>query len=833
MRKKKKQEQNERKQAIKQQLGRGLKIAYAVLIGILLITVLPTRMSMLAVGVNKAFMVISALLFAAVIGFVLVQKETKYKKWFAFFTSGLLLYIGLSLSVWLHTEYDFLLKIRTFTEELRLFFMVAIIGTGLTLVYLFKEKTDVFEQSVADNKIPKNKRISLIILTLLVILGGSMYLYKNAHFDVFEDEFQMMGIGKGFAESGELLMWDFATDSITESKYGVWPHSKMLGYAFRLFGDSPQVGRMLSGVLGILFLIIFYFIANYFIRNRAVVLFALFLLIININYLHLFRYIRMYALLIPLIQVILLLILKAIVEKNTIKQIANFAPVRWLNFNYLYLLLSLVLIYVAYSTHQIALVVVPAAFIFLILTYAVEHEKRYRNAILAGVGIIVFISLFYSYLIPTHVLTAFEGRDYKYLAWLGAYPILAEFSFAVLVIGVVHSLFMRKKIDVKPELLLWSLMGFTLLFFVFIVRYKGHDFRFVSHVVPWVILLVALYVFRLFRLVFSKYIAVVLMLLVLSGAALSQFNEGYKEIYVHHPYRPQYAEAYQLITDNFDVEKDVLLGQYFKSYYGRELLQKNITAISMQSNKKYSYEQFLSDINQHGQGWVTWANYKGYHLQPKIINYVYNNFRQYAGQGLDSTNMAVFYFDRTMIPGSAEHTTLNRNMFAMNLWLEYDKPFAVSVRFRHNGGTSGIVPFNFRGKPTTSGILLTEKGTEANLKWVFGTQNNFTELAQPLKIGTTEHITLTWQPTGAGGNAQIYHNGILSAEAAISNTPLGEDRLFLAKNFTGNIYDVAIYKRPLTETDITNLSTGKYLQKGKINAEHKPYRQYTLNNNIN
>ena len=105
------------------------------------------------------------------------------------------------------------------------------------------------------------------------------------------------------------------------------------------------------------------------------------------------------------------------------------------------------------------------------------------------------------------------------------------------------------------------------------------------------------------------------------------------------------------IVDNYNPENDIIMGQYLRTYYLKDL-EGNVTIISMLNNKLYSYDQFQEDLEKYGNGWITWETRKGYHIRKDIKNYIGKNFVKYHGSGVDNTKIEVYYFNRDMLDKS-------------------------------------------------------------------------------------------------------------------------------------------------------------------------------------
>ena len=163
----------------------------------------------------------------------------------------------------------------------------------------------------------------------------------------------------------------------------------------------------------------------------------------------------------------------------------------------------------------------------------------------------------------------------------------------------------------------------------------------------------------------------------------------------------------------------------------------------------------------------------------------------------------------------------------MNIWFEYDGPFAIALRFRYNENNT-TEPFELGKEADNSNIEFTNQDSVSVLSWDFNTPQGIKKLELPLLKDISNHVILTWEPLPDGGKAKIFHNGELSLQTKITNPNFTEDKLFITKKFAGSVSEFVVYKRSLTDEDIQQLYNGSYAHKPNIEYWLQPYRQYTL-----
>jgi len=134
--------------------------------------------------------------------------------------------------------------------------------------------------------IPKLVAIGILLVT------GILVFYRLGYYDIWEDENLVINAAKGFYENG------FAY--FKEGYDRAWLHTVIVAGSFHLFGISEWAGRFPSAVFGLAFVLIcFYVFARWFGLAWLAILIPL-ICLMNDRFLILFRYTRMYALLIPL-----------------------------------------------------------------------------------------------------------------------------------------------------------------------------------------------------------------------------------------------------------------------------------------------------------------------------------------------------------------------------------------------------------------------------------------------------------------------------------------------------------------------------------------------------
>lgn len=552
-----------------------------------------------------------------------------------------LLFFGLIASL--------LLVSATFLKVI--FFGLALI-TGLFILYL--NRGNLVENNFWPGE--NSGRYAFIVFMVIFILGAFIFTYQFGEHDLREDEFFVVDAAGGYYHAGDYYCWDFINNEPGENVLGetyydrAFPHTYLMAQTYNIFGISEFSTRLVSVLFGIFFIPVYYITAKYFTENKYLALLAVGIAIFYELYIFTFRYARMYSLLLPLFLLLVYFTYRGLTENNISNPSSRLKAIVYHNFNYqyYYLLAGLGLLVINYLLHVNALIILPSAFLFVLLMFYLAREKRHLNLIYLGLaGIAAMIPGIYFNIFERYLwgLSFFERRNYDYIEYLAGYPFPWELSALFLVLGGVAVALMRHRLKYKI-VYLYTITIFTLIFFIYIGdRYS--QLLYTSHVTPLVILLILFACYMLTRAINSKTAGVLLLALIFFYAGTG----FYQNIDIHYKDAHDYgsfSSAYEVITDHYDPEKEVIFGQYLRDYYLQDLQDKTVETICMLNNKRYSYERFHRDLLKYEAGWITWETRKSYHLEEEIIEFIDNNFEKLHGEGVDDSKVEVYYYEHDM-----------------------------------------------------------------------------------------------------------------------------------------------------------------------------------------
>ena len=506
----------------------------------------------------------------------------------------------------------------------------------------------------------------------LAVLLSSLLLFIGLDTrDFYQDEYQVIGAAYSYHQGHDFYKWDWIentsgdnTACIEEDQYchytRAWPHTWLIAQSYHLFGISEWSSRLVSVLFGLLMAGISYPISYYFTKDRLVSVLVTISVIFMPSFIEMFRYTRMYALLVPLFFLLSYTSSRALLETSDLQFLnKNSAISRFLrkfaNFKYAYVFFSLILLALLYQIHVNSLIILPIGGLFVIMLYLFTREGRYLTLLgLGGIAVaLASVFIFFSDGAIMGHLGFLTRQNYDYLSYLSRHP------FSVLVGGVLLGISFLNipyylKIQRYQMLLVYLMVIVSLPFFIWMAdRYPS--FYYISHIVPFSLILIMVGLKRGVDLLSARefssarLVGVNILITTVIGFSILTFLRNIDTIYGNAHDYGQYDIAYETIREEFDPDEQVLFGQYLRTYYLRDTNISYDQIIDMQNKKQYSMAEFQADLAQHQSGWIIWAEDKSYHLPEQMIAYIRGNFQQVHGPDVDETKVFVYYYDQSMI----------------------------------------------------------------------------------------------------------------------------------------------------------------------------------------
>jgi len=582
----------------------------------------------------------------------------------------------------------FLLKIK------KLLILPTII-IGIISIYFNKQKlTELVDRLFNTKRKQKNtfresfknvfsKKEIITTSSFILILGISIFtlFYKLGNFDIYSDEVSVIRGATSYYHTGEFKYWDFVKNASTDVNYNrAKPHQFVVAQSYKVFGISEWSARFPSAIFGVIFIVLLFFIGNFFVRDKTAVLLTIFSFAFYFDFLALGRWARMYAMIFPFFLLSFYFLYKFIAEKGKIKA-TNFKDNKifnnYLNFNYIYLLPLLILIVLNLKNHQNTTVLFPVFLLFsLVLVLVFKKEKKYITASIIAIAILVY-QIVNPYKVSFSRFTFFEIEHAEHYAKiLFGYPFSEYLSVIFIAIGVFALFLVKNNSFIKKYLLMFILAGLTFVMFSYVFDYASH-YRYVSFIAPLTVLLILGTFALTTKTLFNKYINVFLIFTLVASVSL-KFSNDYDKLYVKNAISPAKPSiAHKTIVKNHKKE-EVIFRHYGPKMYLKGI-DKNTKFIDKKKKKKKSFYEIFEQIKQYKSGWIIWHSYNAWNIDKSLINYANLYFKKYNGYGIDNTGEEVFYYTEKMIRPSKEFKSFE-NFPVANLKLNNSYSFVFEMK---------------------------------------------------------------------------------------------------------------------------------------------------------
>ncbi len=485
-----------------------------------------------------------------------------------------------------------------------------------------------------------------IISIVVFLICGVLIFYRLGFYDIWEDENSVINAAIGMQQHGMAYLQD--------GYERVWIHSLLISWVFDLFGVSEFTGRLPSALFGLIFVLICYYAYSRWYGKGLIAVMIPIVCLMNDRFLILFRYMRMYALLIPIFLLGVYIIYRTITIKNK-EVFFRGHKIRFLNTKILYIAASVVMLLLLAHLQKLSMIILPVFFIFIsvLVWYLRTKELIYFLILAIGTGIVL---AFLSFGLELNSLRMFRqvasamltkhsvyGEYYRYILDNG----LPVNSTMMTLIGGMGLLRARVSRPIKSILVIsYLLIGISLLFMVYLIASEGLDYRYIAHIVPFVVGILLFVWYQSGKLVSAKTASLWLFFILI--VSFLSFKEDYKRVYVKHPWAPSYSIVYKTLKDKYR-RGDALFAQNVKTYYLDPVQLAGNLYHKVPGRKEYTLEQFKQDITFAQRGWVMWDKHKVYHWREDVITYIYHNFKPYHGGPIDDLGVELWYFDEKVL----------------------------------------------------------------------------------------------------------------------------------------------------------------------------------------
>jgi hypothetical protein len=500
----------------------------------------------------------------------------------------------------------------------------------------------------------------LLVAAALMISGFMLFSYNLDNADFQEDEFLVLNAAEGYRQTGTYAKWDFIRNELSKDSYArAWPHTWLVAQAFRIFGISEWSGRIVSVICGCFFAVLSFFVVRYIFADTLFACLISLVFLLNPDYIYYWRLTRMYAPLLPAFLLLAFAVFKAMEGRQSSPgsdPAGGFSIRQYAGFDYLFIAISLALLYLNYNIHVNSLLIGLSGCLYISLLALFGGEKKY---IALGLLILFVISLDCALLPASFFHGLFKNKKFfqavhpLYIRLMAARPFfpIVNVSFLIssaLVIPMAADDVFRKKL-----LFLYTIVFTALVFFVFVVEYYGRHYRYISHVTPFAILMICFSYVTMLKVFQSKPILIAGLVMLLAAQS-GNFIRMADTLYHGVSGQPRFSAAYEVVKKNIR-DGEAIFAQYLRNYYMRgipvdtPLISLGNLERDTPGTNPYTFDKFFNDLRVHKTGWVIWEKPKEYHIDPKIAAYVKTLFKKTAGEGLDVNHVEIYRFHESMI----------------------------------------------------------------------------------------------------------------------------------------------------------------------------------------
>lgn len=548
--------------------------------------------------------------------------------------------------------------------------------SGIVLVSIFlclnrQTVTSILSESFVGQKHASNHfgflikecifKREVVFMLFITLVAFTVFSHRLDALDFWDDEYLVLKAAEGYHQTGTYNQWDFIKKEITQVEYTrAWPHTWLIAHSYGFFGVSEWSSRIVSVGLGCLFIfsaffVVFYFTGNAFFSTLVAVVFML-----NPDFIYFFRHTRMYALLIPLFFIWSMFVFQAVegrsqwLEADTGKRAF---VTDYLNFDYRFVTLSLLLLYWGYHIHVNSLLMVLTTLAYVFIIAAVDREKKH---ICLAVFMITFAIAEFLLMPKTgilkytlHFVSFFKSIKPLFLKLMVSKPFFNMANLMLLCGSTLFIFFSPNKLQRKKLLFFLLMVLVGLFFFIFVADFHSQHYRYICHVTPFAIMMICLSYFIILKIFQNKLILTIGLTLLLLSQAYN-FIQGIEYLYYGARGQPYPSIAYATVKENLN-PGEVIFAQFLHDFYMQGIPKEtriiNLGRVIQGSTdpNPYNFERFFEDIKRYRKGWIIWDKYKEYHVSPQVAAYVKTLFRKIHGEGIDETGIEIYYFDESMI----------------------------------------------------------------------------------------------------------------------------------------------------------------------------------------
>lgn len=656
--------------------------------------------------VSKGILILISLVLSSVIFYIIFKLEEKQTASISKYTFLLLLLYSIGVSLIPIKEYsnEFVILYQKLTAFQNILILPSIV-LGIISVWIHKsklqqiindlytekevqeEKTSIKERILNPIKQLFSKKEILSTSLLFVIIGISIFtlFYRLDYFDLYSDEAQVIEGAANYYHTGESGQWDFVKNTPKNNNYSRgWIHLEIISWFYKILGISVWTTRFVSVFFSLIFEFLVLYVSWFFTKNKLSAVFITLSIFLSYDFLLLFRWARMYALLFPVFIILSLLAYNVLIKKSP-EFMRNKLPeklIAYFDFNPLIIFFFLVFAYLGYLLHYNALIILVVMFLMSIFLLISRKEKKQLTFL--GISTIVFFVAisFPSYSRFLDRFSFFEAsNDIIYLQLMFSTPFSYIVNIILIAIILGSLFFIKNKEYTNKFIFLLVAISITWILFAYIFVFDV-SFRYVGFIVPLAVIFIILSWDIIIRSLFNK-IVLILFYLLLIVSISSKFYISYDMLYeVNKFYPAKPSKAFPTIVKNY--KQGELIYKHWASMFYLDNIDSTAELKNIAHYKPRPFKEVYEDIQKHTGTWITWHTQNNSRVGEKIIQYASNYFIKYHGHGIDSSFVELYYATPKMLVDTNKFNKLDKfipsanlnlkNKYTISFWLSYTKP---------------------------------------------------------------------------------------------------------------------------------------------------------------
>lgn len=480
-------------------------------------------------------------------------------------------------------------------------------------------------------------------VTILAILLGAWVRIAAVHSHVLQgDEYFHVNAGKGYAETGLFVQWDWLNDKPQWDKpyTRAWPYTWQVAQSIEIFGEQEWALRLPALLWGLAFLILLPVLVAVWTRSAALAALTTTLAAFDPTMIWLSTFSRMYTMLFVVALLCMHALWRAIAGHTRWRK--KRSRERWA-----WLALSVVLATTGYVIHPVSALLLPVIGCVVCTTWLRDRDNRWLTTVIAAMFLILLIGTIAVVLLrpeDLHFIAIRDSLQLSYASYItdaAIVPIVAGMLFTG---GVLFA--WRRRAQTVVLMAIATVMPILVYFIFFANRYSARKYYgFVLFAGFIVIAWMWNEVLR--RLDLSKKWAIalsavpfiwILIPFSLPGTDFSFVTEAradrtYRELSQHN-----YTALYEYIDESAAAGDGVIL-QGTKHYY---LTRRDVFYYRISLQTPLTIERLEKMIGEREHGYIALSRLKNELIDPEVTTYIRQNFERVQNKKIAEANFIVY-----------------------------------------------------------------------------------------------------------------------------------------------------------------------------------------------